>query len=152
MSSSFGELVGLCHFRPSKVTSAISSSGGKGGNGTLHEVNRSTTSLNSLGRAERDRMGGNGRKRQETEWGTNVHTQMATVNGRNSDIKKDNREGESKKRSSLWECLPYTQVIFGSKAEWVSWSWWKLGHSVLFLGAVVALLINPSALPLQWAK
>lgn len=55
MSSSFGELVGLCHFRHSQVTPAISSSGGKGGNGTLHEVNRSTTSLNSLGRAERDR-------------------------------------------------------------------------------------------------
>lgn len=49
MSSSFGELVGLCHLRHSHVTPAFSSSGGKGGNGTLQEVNRSTTSLNSLG-------------------------------------------------------------------------------------------------------
>lgn len=48
MSSSFGELVGLCHFRHNHVTPAFSSSGGKGGNGTLQEVNRSTTSLNSL--------------------------------------------------------------------------------------------------------
>lgn len=53
MSSSFGELVGLCHFRHNHVTPAFSSSGGKGGNGTLQEVNRSTTSLNSLEREKR---------------------------------------------------------------------------------------------------
>lgn len=63
MSSSFGELVGLCHFRHSQVTPAISSSGGKGGNGTLHEVNRSTTSLNSLGKGrERERETEDGRE------------------------------------------------------------------------------------------
>lgn len=69
MSSSFGELLGLCHFRHSQVTPAISSSGGKGGNGTLHEVNRSTTSLNSLGRAEgeRQRTGEDGGKRDSRD-------------------------------------------------------------------------------------
>lgn len=91
MSSSFGELAGLCHFRHSQVTPAISSSGGKGGNGTLHEVNRSTTSLNSLGRAERDggweRMGERQKKHSER------HTWMKTVDGRNSNIITDNREG-----------------------------------------------------------
>lgn len=124
MSSSFGELVGLCHFIHSQVTPAISSSGGKGGNGTLHEVNRSTTSLNSLGRAERDRgwerMGE--RDRRDRVRDTHMHTQMETVNGRNSNIKMDNREGAIQeliiKRDLA--CLPCTHVIFSCKAEGVS--------------------------------
>lgn len=89
MSSSFGELAGLCHFRHSQVTPGISSSGGKGGNGTLHEVNRSTTSLNSLERAERDR----GWERMGERDGRNTDKQMKTADGRNSDIIMDNREG-----------------------------------------------------------
>lgn len=44
--------------------------------------------------------------------------------------------------------LPCTHVIFGCKAERVSWSWRKLGHFVLLLRSIVALFINTSALPL----
>ena len=67
MSSSFGELVGLCHFRHSHVTPAFSSSGGKGGNGTLQEVNRSTTSLNSL-ETQKTKINHRKRHTQQTSW------------------------------------------------------------------------------------
>lgn len=97
MSSSFGELLGLCHFRHSQVTPAISSSGGKGGNGTLHEVNRSTTSLNSLGRAERETEDGRGwgGKRQQRQSETCKWTYgWRQLDGRKkSNTKTDNSEG-----------------------------------------------------------
>lgn len=87
MSSSLGELLGLCHFIVRKVTPASSSSGGKGGNGTLHEVNRSTTSLNSLGRTERDtrqeRMG-------QRDGVRDAHQQTDEDSYREGDIKMDN--------------------------------------------------------------
>lgn len=85
--------MGLCHFRHSQVTPAIPSSGGKGGNGTLHEVNRSTTSLNSLGRTERDRVWERMGERDRRDRVRDTHAQMETVNGRNSDIKTNNRKG-----------------------------------------------------------
>lgn len=92
MSSSFGELLGLCHFTHNQVTPAVSSSGGKGGNGTLHEVNRSTTSLNSLGKGrERQRMGENGRKRRQSV--SDAHGQMGTVSGRDSNMEMETGEG-----------------------------------------------------------
>lgn len=73
MSSSFGELEGLCHLRQSQVTPAFSSSGGKGGNGTVHEVKRSTTSLKSLERRHGQEGGSERNSRSHKGWPWRKH-------------------------------------------------------------------------------
>lgn len=126
--------MGLCHFRHSHSTPAFSSSGGNGGKGTLQEVKRSTTSLNSL------------------------ETQEETCIGEDKSRKRTTN-GQWAGYRHLWRDLlildlrrPHTHVVLCCKAKGVSWSWRKLGHSVLLLWSIVALFKNPCSLPLQKTK